>query len=373
LRGGNASALTRRTPPPSRHTCASGSSQRAPCCIGSTRRESPTFLRRLAWRDLAIWSLWRFPTLPDRPFRPWFEEQEWAAEGESLNAWRAGRTGYPLVDAAMAQLWHAGWMPNYMRHVVAGFLVEYLSLDWRHGERWFDYTLVDADTAINAYMWQNGGHSGMDQWNFVMHPVYAAKSCDPDGDYVRRWLPQLARLPTEYIHCPWEAPYALRAAARVVLGDNYPHRGLTDLDAARRRSHAAVMAVRRGPGASQVLPSGHEWLALEGGHKVTLITRCDYREGTVTREGTYITGDDVVTRQTAEAKWDVRRRERTDDLSLAMRDSMRQAGGGGDGEDGGAAGGGKGRGRGRGRGGGRGPPRVQGAQRGVFTQPKPWG
>ena len=75
----------------------------------------------------------------------------------------------------MAQLWQAGWIPNYMRHIVAQFLVEYLRLDWRHGERWFHDTLVDADLAINAYMWQNGGHTGCDQWNFVMHPVFAAK------------------------------------------------------------------------------------------------------------------------------------------------------------------------------------------------------
>ena len=82
-----------------------------------------------------------------------------------------------------------------MRHVVVGFLIEYLNLSWKHGELWFHDTLVDADVAINAYMWQNGGHSGMDQWNFVMHPVFAAKTCDPDGNYVRKWVPELAGLP----------------------------------------------------------------------------------------------------------------------------------------------------------------------------------
>ena len=166
------------------------------------RRPPAAFLRKLAWRDLAYWALWRFPTLADEPFRPHYATQPWESDEKLLDAWRRGRTGYPLVDAAMTQLWHVGWMPNYMRHVVAGFLVEFLNFDWRHGERWFAETLVDADTAINAYMWQNGGHSGMDQWNFVMHPVFAAKSCDPEGDYVRRWLPQLAKLPIEFIHCP---------------------------------------------------------------------------------------------------------------------------------------------------------------------------
>ncbi|OLP98304.1 Cryptochrome-2 [Symbiodinium microadriaticum] len=109
-------------------------------------------------------------------------------------------TGFPLVDAAMRQLWAVGWMPNYLRHVVAQMLIEYLDLTWKHGLEWFDWTLVDIDVAINSFMWQNGGHSGPDHWEFVLHPVNAAKSCDPEGHYVRRWLPFLAGCPTEYIH-----------------------------------------------------------------------------------------------------------------------------------------------------------------------------
>jgi deoxyribodipyrimidine photolyase len=133
------------------------------------RERSHTFLRRLSWRDLTYWMLWRFPTLPLKGFRPHYDAQRWTPDpdGKLLKAWQQGRTGYPLVDAAMTQLWKTGWMPNYMRHVTAGFLVEFLGLDWRAGERWYHDTLVDADVAINAYMWQNGGHSGPDQWNFV--------------------------------------------------------------------------------------------------------------------------------------------------------------------------------------------------------------
>ena len=126
-------------------------------------RVSQTFLRRLVWRDLAYWSLWRFPTLPTVSFRIQYEKQWWSSDKKMLKAWQQGKTGYPLVDAAMRQLWVVGWMPNYMRHVVAGFLIEYLNLHWIHGLKWFHDTLVDSDLAINSYMWQNGGHSGMDR------------------------------------------------------------------------------------------------------------------------------------------------------------------------------------------------------------------
>merc|ERR1740117_2091467 len=147
-----------------------------------------------------------------------------------LQAWQRGQTGFPLVDAAMRQLWRMGWMPNYLRHVCAQFLIEFLNLGWKHGLRWFHYTLVDADTSINAFMWQNGGHSGFDHWNFVMHPIFAAKTCDPDGAYVRRWVPELAKLPVEFIHCPWEASRTMLAGrAQVVLGRDYPNRIIRDL------------------------------------------------------------------------------------------------------------------------------------------------
>ena len=251
-------------------------------------------------------------------------------------------TGYPLVDAAMRQLWAIGWMPNYMRHVVAGLLIEYLNLSWTHGEKWFHDTLVDADVAINAYMWQNGGHSGMDQWNFVMHPVFAAKTCDPEGDYVRRWVPELAGLPKEYVHCPWEAGHGLLAKLGIVLGElprgsadddqrlvgcTYPGRVLKDLEHARRVSHAAVMAVRRSKaGRERILEgSGHEWLPLEvasahGGSalrrsKAVLITRVDYREGKIT------------TRQTGDEFRDVRKRAPAsgDLFGAAMQIDMKNA------------------------------------------------
>jgi hypothetical protein len=235
-----------------------------------------------------------------------------ACDDKNLRAWQRGETGYPLVDAAMRELWSTGYIPNYMRHVVAGFLIEFLSIDWRHGELWFHDTLVDADVAIQAFMWQNGGHSGMDQWNFVMHPVFAAKSADPEGDYVRRWCPELASLPREFIHCPWEAPATMLARAGVAFGRDYPRRIITNLDEARRTSLRAVLDVRRGPGAKYILPDGNESLPLpEPGRTARCITRVDYRA----------MSEEPLTKQTAAAPWDASRRPRRDPLSVALDES----------------------------------------------------
>jgi len=154
-------------------------------------------------------------------------------------------TGFPLVDAAMRQLWAIGWMNNYMRHVVASFLMSYLRFSWVEGFKWFQDTLVDADVAINAMMWQNGGFSGLDQWNFVMHPVNAAATCDPKGDFVRKWVPELAGLPDKFIHQPWKCPPVILRRNRVELGVNYPNKCIANLDAERERSLADVVDVRR--------------------------------------------------------------------------------------------------------------------------------
>ena len=278
--------------------------------VGRHRDKARTFLRRLAWRDLAYWMLWKLPCMAEEPIRPQYAEQWWASNDQHLRAWQRGYTGYPLVDAAMRQLWATGWMPNYMRHVVAGFLIEHLNLHWIHGEQWFHDTLVDADVAINAYMWQNGGHSGVDQWNFVMHPVFAAKSCDPDGHFVRKWCPELAKLPAEYIHCPWEAPLSMLAAAGVALGRSYPRRVITDLEAGRKQALDAVIRVRQGVGKAFILPDGNESLRLPDGRMVRLITRVDYRE----------MANVPLTKQTADETRDPRRRPRRDPMSVALAD-----------------------------------------------------
>eukprot|EP00747_Dinoflagellata_sp_TGD_P209357 gnl/TRDRNA2_/TRDRNA2_82757_c0_seq1.p1 gnl/TRDRNA2_/TRDRNA2_82757_c0~~gnl/TRDRNA2_/TRDRNA2_82757_c0_seq1.p1 ORF type:complete len:833 (-),score=120.51 gnl/TRDRNA2_/TRDRNA2_82757_c0_seq1:183-2660(-) len=277
------------------------------------RPAAATFQRRFFWRDLAYWSLWRWPHLPESSLRTHYESQRWTGTEAQLRRWQRGKTGFPLVDAAMRQLWRVGWMPNYLRHVCAQFLIEYLDIGWKKGYEWFDYTLVDSDVAINAYMWQNGGHSGLDQWNFVMHPVYAAKSCDPEGHYVRRWLPELRGLPTEYIHCPWEAPARLLLGSNVLFRRTYHERILEDLDKARREHTREVLRVRQ-QHSDMVAKGGNEWFEVREGYWVTLITRDDYRQDT----------EVFVTQQTADDPRNQKRRQLQDSLSLVMGDFVKK-------------------------------------------------
>ena len=203
------------------------------------------FRRKLAWRDLSYWLLTLFPSMDQQPVRPHYSNIWWNNNRDDLKKWQRGNTGFPLVDAAMRQLWEVGWMNNYMRHVVASFLISYLRISWVEGYNWFQDTLLDADVAINAMMWQNGGFSGLDQWNFVMHPVNAALTCDPKGDFVRRWVPELAGLPDKFIHQPWKCPPGILKRNKVDLGVNYPHRCILNLETEREKSLEDVVNVRR--------------------------------------------------------------------------------------------------------------------------------
>ena len=212
------------------------------------------FRRKLAWRDLSYWLLSMFPSMDCEPVRPQYANMRWSTDQEALKKWQKGKTGFPLVDAAMRQLWEMGWMNNYMRHVVASFLISYLRISWVEGYAWFQDTLLDADVAINAMMWQNGGFSGLDQWNFVMHPVNAAHTCDPRGDFVRRWIPELAPLPDKFIHQPWKCPTGVLRRNKVELGVTYPHRCILNLEAERERSLQDVVEVRRKYGGGYLDP-----------------------------------------------------------------------------------------------------------------------
>ncbi|KAK7114906.1 hypothetical protein V1264_000887 [Littorina saxatilis] len=238
---------------------------------------SPKFLRKLAWRDLSYWLLSKFPEIPSKPMRVHYQKQRWSQSKAHLKAWQKGNTGYPLVDAAMRQLWLTGWMNNYMRHVVASFLISYLHLHWEHGYAWFQDTLLDADVAINAMMWQNGGMSGLDQWNFVMHPVDAALTCDPKGDYVRQWCPEFSALPDDFVHKPWKCPPSILRRAGVEIGKNYPHRIITDLEEAREQSLRDVVTIRLANPQFVDPHTGNDLVPLPSGLLLPVITRKEFK------------------------------------------------------------------------------------------------
>lgn len=204
-----------------------------------------SFLRELGWREFCQHLLFHFPELPRCNWRAAFDAFPWRDDPAGLKAWRDGMTGYPVVDAGMRQLRRTGWMHNRVRMIAASFLVKDLLVDWRHGQAWFWERLVDADLANNAAGWQWVAGSGADAAPYfrVFNPVLQGRKFDPGGDYVRRFVPELARLPDGLIHEPWTAPAEALEAAGIVLGRNYP-RPIVDHAAARARALAAYRAMR---------------------------------------------------------------------------------------------------------------------------------
>jgi deoxyribodipyrimidine photo-lyase len=207
------------------------------------------FLTELGWREFAHHLLFHFPHTVEQPLRPDFARFPWRKNAAWLRAWQRGRTGYPLVDAGMRELWSTGWMHNRVRMVVASFLVKNLLLPWQQGARWFWDTLVDADLASNTLGWQWTAGCGADAAPFfrIFNPVSQGEKFDPEGGYVRRWVPELARLPAAWIHHPWQAPPAVLAAAGVELGRSYP-RPIVSLGVTRELALEAYQRIRRTPG-----------------------------------------------------------------------------------------------------------------------------
>lgn len=210
-------------------------------------RGAEAFLRQLGWREFAYHLLWHFPDTPARPLRAPFERFPWREDAAARCAWRRGLTGYPFVDAGLRQLWATGWLHNRARMVVGSFLVKDLLLPWPDGARWFWDTLVDADLANNTLGWQWAAGCGADAAPYfrVFNPVLQGRKFDPDGAYVRRWVPELARLPDRWLHQPWAAPGGVLAAAGVALGAGYP-RPVVEHEAARARALAALASLRSG-------------------------------------------------------------------------------------------------------------------------------
>ncbi len=203
------------------------------------------FQAELGWREFNAAVAARVPDLAKCNFNRTFDAFPWRRAPAAFRAWTRGRTGYPLVDAGMRQLWASGWMHNRVRMVVASFLAKHLLVDWREGEAWFWDCLVDADHASNAGNWQWVAGSGADAAPYfrIFNPVAQGEKFDPSGANVRRWVPELAMLPDKHIHAPWAAPAEVLARAGVRLGDTYP-RPIVDHDMARRRALDAYAEVR---------------------------------------------------------------------------------------------------------------------------------
>lgn len=207
--------------------------------------QADKFLAELGWREFNHHILFHWPNLPTANFKPAFDQFAWRDDDAGFQAWTRGQTGHPIVDAGMRELWATGFMHNRVRMIVASFLIKDLMVDWRAGERWFWDTLVDADIAQNAANWQWVAGSGADASPYfrIFNPVTQGQKFDAAGDYVRRWVPELTRLPDDVIHAPWTAsPLDLRQAG-VVPGKTYPH-PIVDHARARDRALAAYAAVR---------------------------------------------------------------------------------------------------------------------------------
>ena len=205
------------------------------------------FVAELCWREFYAHVLWHFPHVVRGAYRPAYDDVPWVDDPAALAAWREGRTGYPVVDAAMRQLAASGWMPNRARMIAASFLAKDLLVDWRRGEDHFMAHLVDGDVAANNGGWQWTAGTGTDAapWFRVFNPVSQGRRFDPDGVYVRRWVPELTGVPDVHVHAPWTMPPDVQVAAGCVIGRDYPP-PIVDHASARERALAAYAAVKRG-------------------------------------------------------------------------------------------------------------------------------
>lgn len=182
------------------------------------------FLTELGWREFSYYLLYHFPELPIKNLQPKFDKLSWETNDKFLKAWQKGQTGYPIVDAGMRELWQTGYMHNRVRMIVGSFLVKNLGFHWREGEAWFWDCLVDADLASNSASWQWVAGSGADAAPYyrIFNPVLQGEKFDPHGHYTRKFVPELSKLPIQYLFKPWEAPESLLRDSGIILGKTYP-------------------------------------------------------------------------------------------------------------------------------------------------------
>ncbi|WP_405229545.1 cryptochrome/photolyase family protein [Lentisalinibacter sediminis] len=203
------------------------------------------WLRELGWREFAHHVLYHFPRTTDEPLYEKYRDFPWREDGEDmLEAWQRGRTGIPIVDAGMRELWHTGWMHNRVRMIVASLLVKNIRLHWLEGARWFWDTLVDADLANNTMGWQWSAGCGADAAPYfrIFNPVRQGERFDGDGSYVRRWVPELEHVPDRYVHEPWKLPADEARRIGFTLGRDYP-RPIVDLKQSRKEALEALKSV----------------------------------------------------------------------------------------------------------------------------------
>lgn len=205
------------------------------------------FLSEIGWREFSYTLLFYNPELASKNYKTDFDSFPWDSDVAKVEAWQRGQTGYPFVDAGMRELWQTGWQHNRVRMVCASFLIKHLLTDWRVGEDWYWDTLLEADPASNAASWQWVAGSGADASPYfrIFNPFSQGEKFDPNGDYVRKYVPELARMPKKYIHQPWTAPEEVLDAAGVTLGKTYP-KPVVEHKAARERALAGYKLCRSG-------------------------------------------------------------------------------------------------------------------------------
>ncbi|CAN8074378.1 unnamed protein product [Agarophyton chilense] len=221
-------------------------SGKAQALLSQISQSARAFLKNLCLRDFSFHVLYHFPDMNTKPLIPEFSKYPWGEDNGLFDRWRNGVTGYPIVDAAMRQLNESGWVHNGLRFLLACFLTKYLSLPWSKGLRLFYKLLVDGDHSSNALGWQWTAGSNTDAFpvTSLVNPIRLAYKHDPNGDYVRRWLPELAKLPAKYIHRPWKAPQDLLRKCGVIIGSTYPDRIVHALHA-RQRALEAVTVMKQ--------------------------------------------------------------------------------------------------------------------------------
>jgi deoxyribodipyrimidine photo-lyase len=204
------------------------------------------FLSELGWREFSAHLLYHWPELTHENLQKKFDRFPWKDDEDLQRAWQEGATGYPIVDAGMRQLWRTGYMHNRVRMITASFLVKNLLQDWRVGARWFWKSLLDADLANNSASWQWVAGCGADAAPYfrIFNPVTQGRKFDPNGDYVRHYVPEIARLPDKFLHCPWEAPDHVLESAGVRLGKDYPE-PIVDRAESRERALEAFHSLTR--------------------------------------------------------------------------------------------------------------------------------